>query len=323
MGRPTAGQRLSKSGMDGSTPSRPAFRWRVAQWMSNGFRTRWMQVRVLSRLSYGRKLNRKSTGVLTRGTRVRIAPGRFIRGEGGAMVAHGIVSPGAAGSSPVLHPNFDAVAKTERRRTANPSCAGSIPARVSIIASEALWRCLRLLTEGAGFDSLRRHLFASARKRAFEALLAKHRILTPGSGVQIPTRALSFIAGSSSGRTAEFGSAYVGSNPAPAANAGRQGGYQVGYGEASSNGRIPDSDSGDVGSSPAASTNYARVVQRLERLAYTQDAGGSSPSARTIFEGGHVPRLAMDPCKIRAVDSISTPSIHHFNEFRRSLAQPG
>lgn len=91
----------------------------------------------LSKVSdIGRKLNWTSSGVLTRWMRVRAAPGRLYP-RSGAMVSIPACGAGDLGSSPSPWTTFDAVAKTERRRTANPLCAGSIPARVSIFASVA------------------------------------------------------------------------------------------------------------------------------------------------------------------------------------------
>lgn len=137
----------------------------------------------------GPKLNRKSSGVLTRWIRVRITAGRFY-GEGRSRVDFCPVKAAMRVRVPSLTP-FNPVAKTERRppakRVMRRFDSGPGFHLASVAQRSALPPFKRRVV---GSSPTGGTTLASGRKRlALEALLAKHRILTPGSGVRIPAGA--------------------------------------------------------------------------------------------------------------------------------------
>lgn len=216
---PTARQQDSKSSLQGSTPCARANsmahssveRARASEARGRGFDS-------LCANHYGRKLKRKSTGVLTRHFLVRVQAGRLSSPLSSNGKDSGLcLRRSRFESGRVDH--FQPIAKTERRQIATLvtrrfDSGSAVHHRLrSIVAMPSPFK----RGSGVRFPAEAPKAVSSV-KRDFRprSIGAMQPALNRRSGARLPAGA-PFFAGSSSGRTPSFDLVNPGSNPGPAA----------------------------------------------------------------------------------------------------------
>jgi hypothetical protein len=129
LGRPTAGHLLSKSGLEGSTPSRPGFRWRVAQRTRAGdFGSQGCGFKSC----HASQLDREAQSEVQRSSNPQDLgsnPSAVAIPRSRPMVRIPRCERGDRRSTRRPRTTIRPVAKTRRHRIATPTRAGLIPAR--------------------------------------------------------------------------------------------------------------------------------------------------------------------------------------------------